>query len=76
MTKLNLLNNNIKNISVLENVDFHKLIDLDLSKNKINNIWVLEIELNSLEILNLSFNEIDDISGKKTNISAIKKFKY
>jgi Leucine-rich repeat (LRR) protein len=36
----------------------------------------LEIELNSLEILNLSFNEIDDISGKKTNISAIKKFKY
>lgn len=76
MTKLNLLNNNIKNISVLENVDFHKLIDLDLSKNKINNIWVLEIELNSLEILNLSFNEIDDISGKKTNISSIKKIRY
>ena len=42
MTKLNLTKNNIKNISVLENVDFHKLIDLDLSKNKINNIWVLE----------------------------------
>ena len=60
--------NYIKDINVLEKVDFKHLQQLNLNDNKISDIKVLEnIDFKQLRELNLSFNQI----SKKENSSII-----
>ena len=63
--ELNLSDLNLRNegLELLSEIEFKELIILDLSKNKISDINILQkFNLEKLEKLNLNFNQISDIN--------------
>ena len=69
------MNNEIKDITVLEKVNFKKLKILYLPHNRISDITILEkVNFNELEILNLYNNIISDITPlENVNFKELKK---
>ena len=67
---LNLSENNISDISPLLKMDLNKLIQLDISKNKIENIDIFEnLNLKHLETLNIFNNKLKQFKSlTKTNL--------